>query len=144
MHITDQRLHTQWQLKMHHKLAGLQYKVVYKPGVSNAAADALSRHPAPPAQLQAISASTPTWLADIVAGYAEDPKSLQLLQELVVNPQARPPFTLHSGILRYSGRIWIGSNSQLQQRIISALHDSALGGHSGFPVTHSRIKKLFY
>ena len=32
MHVTDQRLHTQWQLKMHHKLAGLQYKVIYKPG----------------------------------------------------------------------------------------------------------------
>jgi hypothetical protein len=98
---------------MHHKLAGLQYKVVYKPGVSNAVADALSRHPAPLAQLQAISASTPTWLADVVAGYVEDPESLQFLRELAVNPQAWPPFTLHNGVIRYSGRIWIGSNSQL-------------------------------
>jgi hypothetical protein len=48
MHITDQRLHTPWQLKMYNKLAGLQYQVVYKPGSSNLAADALSRHPDPP------------------------------------------------------------------------------------------------
>lgn len=79
MHISDQRLHTKWQLKMHHKLVGLQYKVVYKPGVSNSAADALSRHPNPPAQLQAISASTPAWLAEVVAGYSDDPESAQIL-----------------------------------------------------------------
>jgi hypothetical protein len=59
MHITDQRLQTQWQLKIHTKLAGLQYRVVYKLGASNAAADALSRHPNPPAHLQAISVFTP-------------------------------------------------------------------------------------
>jgi hypothetical protein len=32
----------------------------------------------------------------------------------------------------------------MQQKVISALHSSALGGHSGFPVTHSRLKQLFY
>lgn len=144
VHITDQRLQTQWQLKMHTKLAGLQYRVVYKTGASNAAADALSRHPNPPAQLQAISVSTPAWLAEVVAGYTADPESTKLLQELSVDPQCHPPFTLHNGIIRHSGRIWIGSNPQLQQRIISALHDSALGGHSGFPVTHSRVRKLFF
>lgn len=144
MHITDQRLQTQCQLKMHTKLAGLQYQVVYKPRASNAAADALSRHPNPPAQLQAISVSTSAWLAEVAAGYSADPESSKLLQELSVNPQSCPPFSLNSGIIRHSGRIWIGANPQLQQHIISALHDSALGGHSGFPVTHSRVKKLFF
>jgi hypothetical protein len=75
MHITDQRLQTPWQLKMHTKLAGLQYQVVYKLGTSNTAADALSCHPQPPAQLQAISVSTPNWLAEVTAGYAADPES---------------------------------------------------------------------
>jgi hypothetical protein len=37
-----------------------------------------------------------------------------LLQELSVNPQARPPFSLQSGIIRHSGRIWIGDNPILQ------------------------------
>jgi hypothetical protein len=27
---------------------------------------------------------------------------------------------------------------------MTALHDSSIGGHSGFPVTYHRIKKLFY
>ena len=143
MHITDQRMQTQWQLKMHTKLAGLQYKVVYKPDTSNLAADALSCHPNPPSQLQALSISTPAWLADVTAGYASGPESSKLLQELSINPQSHQPFTLQNGVIRYSGRIWVGNNHQLQQRIISALHDSALGGHSGFPVTYSCIKKLF-
>lgn len=129
---------------MQTKLAGLQYWAVYKPGDSNAAAGTLSRHPSPPAHLQAISVSTLAWLADVVAGYAADSESTQLLQELSVDPQSCPPFTLHSGIIRHSGRIWIGANPQLQQQVISALHDSALGGHSGFPITHSRVRKLFF
>lgn len=108
--------------------------MVYNPGASNAAADALSRHPSPPAHLQAIYVSTPARLADVVAGYAADPESTQLLQELSVDPQSHPPFTLHSGVIRHSGRIWIGANPQLQQRVISALHDITLGGHSGFPL----------
>lgn len=49
MHLNDQRLHTPWQLKMYTKLAGLHYRVVYKASAANQAADALSRHPPPPA-----------------------------------------------------------------------------------------------
>lgn len=104
MHVTAQRLHTQWQLKMHHKLSGLQYKIVYKPGAFNSTADALSRHPSPPAQLQAISVSIPAWLADLVAGYDQDPDSQELLQHLAIDPLSRPPYSLVGGVIRYSGR----------------------------------------
>ena len=31
----------------------------------------------------------------------------------------------------------------LQQKLLSACHASDLGGHSGFPVTYMRMKKLF-
>ena len=41
--LNEQRLHTQWQQKVFTKLLGLQYKVVYKKGVENGVADALSR-----------------------------------------------------------------------------------------------------
>jgi hypothetical protein len=57
MHVTDQWLHTPWQLKLYTKLVGIQYKIVYRPGCSNLATDALSRHPAPPVQLNATSSS---------------------------------------------------------------------------------------
>jgi hypothetical protein len=136
-------LHTPWQHKLYTKLISLQYKIVYKPGASNQAADALSRHPSPSAQLQNLSSVTPTWLADVVAGYDKDPATSKIIQEVIVSQDSNPHYTFTDGILRLRGRIWIGSNPTLQQRLIFAMHNSAVGSHSGFPVTFSRIKKLF-
>jgi len=137
MHITEQRLQTPWQMKLYTKLVGLQFKVVYKPGSSNWVADALSRHPLPPEQLNAISSSSPTWLSDVVAGYDSDPTSRKLLQELALNCDIHPPYTLINGIIHVGDRIWVGDNKTLQLRIFEALHSSAIGGHSGFPVTYA-------
>jgi len=50
------------------------------------------------------------------------------LSQLSVNGEARPPFTLQQGIIRYKGRIWLGTNISLQQQVIAALHDSVVGG----------------
>jgi hypothetical protein len=43
IHLNEQRLHTPWQRKVFCKLLGLRYKVVYRRGVDNGLADALSR-----------------------------------------------------------------------------------------------------
>jgi hypothetical protein len=60
-----------------------------------------------------------------------------------VAPDSDSKFTLHNGILRSQGRIWLGPDLSLQQQIISALHDSPQGGHSRFPVTYRRVSSLF-
>jgi hypothetical protein len=49
-------------------------------------------------------------------------------------------YILTQGVIRFKGQIWLGNNQALQQHVISALHDSAVGGHSGFPVTYIRHK----
>jgi hypothetical protein len=143
MHITDQRLQTPWQMKLYTKLVGLQFKIIYKPGATNTAADALSHHLAPLHQINAISSASPTWLSDIAAGYTSDPFSQQLLQDSSLDPESRPPYTLVNGVLYSGSRIWVGDNKMLQHCIMDALHASAVGGHSGFPVTYARIKQLF-
>jgi hypothetical protein len=43
--LNEQRLHTVWQQKLYVKLDGLQYRIIYKKGCDNMAADALSRVP---------------------------------------------------------------------------------------------------
>ena len=40
-------------------------------------------------------------------------------------------------------RLWIGANTALQTKIISAFHDSAVGGHSGVTATYQWVRKLF-
>jgi hypothetical protein len=63
-HLEGQRLHTEWQQKALTKLMGLSYKIVYKKGINNAAADSLSRMPHSSSELYAVSTGQPSCLAD--------------------------------------------------------------------------------
>lgn len=70
MHLSEQRLHTTWQQKAFTKLLGLKYRICYRKGLSNAAADALSRKELPDsAELAAVSECIPLWVQDILSGY---------------------------------------------------------------------------
>eukprot|EP00267_Zea_mays_P041848 XP_020393779.1 uncharacterized protein LOC103628713 [Zea mays] len=139
--LNEQRLHTPWQHKVFTKLLGLQYKIQYRPGSENRVADALSRRAT--ADCQAISVSVPQWLLDVQASYTLDSDAQSLLAKLSLDPNAVPHYTLQNGLLKYKGRIWVGSDDQLKHRILSALHCSPVGGHSGIPVTYCRVKQLF-
>ena len=141
--LTDQHLHTIWQQKLFSKLVGLQFHIVYKPGSSNRVADALSRKTVHDSTCAALSVITPTWIQEVIAGYTSDPVSSDMLIKLSINPDELPGFSLRDGVIRRGSTIWIGDNIPLQQKILHATHSSALGGHSGFPATYTRLKQLF-
>lgn len=102
---------------------------------SGIGADALYRYPG--AQLSHIYRCTPTWTLEVVQGYQDDPQAQELLTKLVVAPdKSIAPFSLHQGLIRHKGRVWLGNNITMQTKVISVLHDSAVGGHFGFPVTY--------
>lgn len=90
-----------------------------------------------------ISSCVPTWTESIIQGYSKDKAALSLVSKLAVNPSAVPDFSLLDGLLRYKNRIWLDDHPSLQHQVISALHNSPAGGHSGFPVTYRRLKQLF-
>jgi len=142
--LNTQHLHTAWQQKVFTKLLGFQYKIVYRKGVENSAADALSRHPAPQAQILALSVAVPQWLQSVTEAYAADEQAKHLLQQLAISDGSVGHYTLTQGVIRYKGKIWLGHNTALQHKVFQSLHTSAIGGHSGFPVTYARIKQLFY
>jgi hypothetical protein len=99
--------------------------VQYRRGVDNGAADALSRRGAPeellavsspthdwlsadalsrrgaPEELLAVSSPTHDWLSDLAQWYQSDAEAQSLLSQLVVNPSARPLFSLQQGIIKY-------------------------------------------
>lgn len=143
VHLTDQRLHTDWQQKVLTKMMGLQFRVVYKKGILNGAADALSRRPHVDSELYNVSQVQPVWLDQVVASYANDTSALEKIQKLAVDPASVPRYTLSTGVLRYDNRILVGRDSATQRQIIAAFHDSPIGGHSGFPVTYRRLASLF-
>ncbi|WVZ81560.1 hypothetical protein U9M48_028917 [Paspalum notatum var. saurae] len=141
--LTDQRLHTHWQQKVFSKLLGFQYKVVYKKGADNRVADALSRKTSHEGQCAAISVCSPQWIQEVISSYESDDTATSLIAKLSIDPTAVPHFTLEGGILRYKNRIWVGPDASLRLKLLSACHASAIGGHSGFPVTYLRMKRLF-
>ena len=141
--LTDQRLHTNWQQKALTKLMGLQYKIVYKKGVENRVADALSRRPASGQEILAISVVQPLWITKIIQSYDNDSRVQSLLQQLAIDPSSHAEFKLQDGVLKYKNCFWLGANVDLQHKIISAFHASPVGGHSGFPVTYKRLLSLF-
>ncbi|WVZ79744.1 hypothetical protein U9M48_027288 [Paspalum notatum var. saurae] len=142
-HLSDQRLHTVWQQKVFTKLLGLQYQILYKKGTENGVAVALSRRSHLPQQCNALSVASSTWLQSVLASYNNDADAQSKLAQLAIDPLAVPHFSLYNGLLKYKTRIWIGSESKLQNDIIKAFHSSAVGGHSGVLVTLRKLKQLF-
>jgi hypothetical protein len=123
------------------KLLEHDYSIEYKKGRENRVADALSRKDH---SINAISSVAPAWITDVEASYLDDTFYTTIIEQLLVNEHAVPNYSLHSGILRYKGRICIGTTSDLQTKILSSLHSSALGGHSGIRATYQRIKRIFH
>lgn len=142
--LDDQRLTTPWQHKALTKLLGLRYKIIYKKGVENGAADALSRFPSDSVlELSAVSSIVPDWIKEVIDGYATDLDACSKVRTLCISADAVPDFSLKDGVLYFKNRMWIGNNTAVQQKILANLHNAPVGGHSGINVTYQRIKQLF-
>lgn len=140
--LDDQHLHSELQKKAMTKLLGLQFRIAYKKGKDNTAADALSRFSHVTA-LQSISELQPKWLHEVMNSYVTHKQAQDLLSQLAVHSPNEQGFSLHKGIIRQGQQIWIGNNSGLRTKLIAACHSSAAGGHSGVQATYHRLKRMF-
>jgi hypothetical protein len=140
IHLGEHKFNTKIQQKAFFRLLGLQYKIIYKKGKANVAADALSRRPM---ALCAVSMARPRWMEIVIEGYTKDEKSKQLYTELSLQGSNEQGFSLVDGVIRHQGRIWLGTHTEAKQAVLIALHSSGLGGHSGPLVTYHKIKQMF-
>ena len=126
-YLNKQNLHSDLQMKAMARLMGLKFRIVYKKGK---AADALSRV-AHLMTLQAVSEVQPTWVQEVLNSYTINSHAQALLVQLAVQSPNTTGYSLEGGLIRYRGKMWVGANSALQTKIISAFHSSPIGGHSG-------------
>lgn len=83
-------------------------------------------------------------MQELTDSYLNDQFANNLIEELQENSDARPPYTLTDGILRYKNKLYIGSNGDWRRKVMQEMHDSATGGHSGILGTYQRTKHLCY
>ena len=127
------------------KLLGLRYRIAYKKGPENTAADALSRCPQPASgELAAVPVCLLAWLDEVQQGYQANPQAQKLLAQPATQPEQKMgQFPLVDGIIKIDSRVWVGRNTAVRHKILLAIHTSALGGHSGYGVTYRRVCSLF-
>jgi len=141
-YLKEQNLHSEMQRKAMTRLMGLHFKIIYRQGKDNAAADALSRM-AHLLAIQAVSSVQPAWLQEVLNSYTTDSKAQDLLQKLAISSPDENGYSLEKGLIKHQGQVWIGNNSALQTKLIAVCHSSAIGGHSGVAATYYKLKKHF-
>ncbi|KAF3668323.1 hypothetical protein FXO38_08151 [Capsicum annuum] len=139
---------------------GLSFEIQYKKGVENVVADTLSRKldqqaennspkglsqtKSDTSQCLLISHLQPKWIEELLASYEGDQKVLQATTMLSSNPDPTLNLSIQQGILRYKGKAWVGKNGMLRKKLVTTIHTSSLGGHSGVWATYQRLKAIFY
>lgn len=130
-HLLQQRITTENQQEWIAKLLGFDFEVVYKAGLENKVADSLSRQHEE-VELKVII-SYPIWQQgqSIQNDVPNDPVLKGIIEDLQVNPESRPGYSLKSGLLFYKDRLVLTANSPLIPLLLEEFHSSPNGGHSG-------------
>ena len=68
-----------------------------------------------------------------------DVSLLEIIQALESGNRVREGYTLQNDLLHYRTRLVLPATSTWIPRVLFELHDSALGGHSGFYRTFKRV-----
>lgn len=131
------------------KLMGLSYGIQYRKGVENLVADALSRKHEQAtinnqSQYLMLTQLQSKWLEEVLSSSEGDQEVVQAIATLRINPSANLDVTLQQGLPRYKGKVWVGNHGSLKQQLLSTIHHSRLGGHSGTMKTYHRVNAIFY
>lgn len=122
---------------------GFNYKIQYKCGKENLAADALSRVPSSEILCMAISLISSDLKSLIQASYQTDPLLSDVLAT-IHQGNSVDKYALVDGLLRRDTKIVVGSDPILQAKILLWQHSSPESGHVGSEATLKKLKSLFF
>ena len=154
-YLLDQKIHTPIQKKGLTKMLGLNYRIRYRKGNENKAADALSRRIMRSDEncqgkemaggwLTAITQVVPSCYDQIYDSYKDDAMLQDIIRSKLIDAAQAPSFTYIDGVVKYKGRIVIGATGLLREELVKSTHDSYIGGHTGIQNTYRRLKAYFY
>lgn len=111
-YLLEQRWSTTLQQKWLVKLPGMDYEIVYKKGKDNKVTDVLSRLPGMnrDVQLKAISSVQFNWLHEVTNSYNQDVCAQEAIRNLTAGGQNHTEWQFQQGVLKFQGRINIGSH----------------------------------
>lgn len=147
--LLEQRLSTPLQYTWLTKLLGSDFEIIYRQGKENITADALSKvESSGGIQCHAIHTvqGNEELLQQIKQSYLQD-SYLQTLCESLKDTsvkRVKGPFTYQGGILLRYGKMVIGKDVGLRQKLLEMFHNTSMGGHSGMTATYKRLSLLFY
>jgi hypothetical protein len=103
----EQHISSPEQQKWVTKIFGYNYEIIYKKGKDNVVADALSQKYEDEGYLFSLSFIVPDWLQAVRQEWLQDPKSLQLIQQLQSNAPASPGYSWLHEEHRYKGHLYL-------------------------------------
>ncbi|KAK8933404.1 hypothetical protein KSP39_PZI015802 [Platanthera zijinensis] len=141
----EQKLATPAQQRYLSKLMGYDFKVHYKRGNENVCADALSRIHEPPAGgMHALTLVQDELLQQVRNSWSMDTHLQRVMVAKERDATAYPKYDWKHNILTRKGKIVVGRDDMLRNRLLNLYHAGPMGGHSGVTATYKRIKRVFY
>ncbi|CAH9118783.1 unnamed protein product [Cuscuta epithymum] len=142
-HLLTQRIATPSQQVWVAKLLGYDFEIEYKTGISNAAADALSRRGK---EVELAAVSIPEWmgLADVEEEQRRDKVLQEIVEALAVDPAKAPGYEVTGRRLFFKGRLVLPTNSSWIPQLLEEFHATPTGGHAGAYRTYRRLAMNVY
>ncbi|XP_017425527.2 transposon Ty3-G Gag-Pol polyprotein [Vigna angularis] len=147
-YLLEQRITTHNQQNWIAKLLGYDFEIIYKVGTTNRVADALSRRDEgvndEDKELSVIA--RPYWqdFEEVMKEVVEDEKLRKVIEEIEVDPNSHPAYTIEHGRLHYKGRLVLSAQSSWLPRLMAEFHLTQMGGHSGVYRTYRRIAQSLF
>ena len=139
-YLLEQRLTTSPQQHWVSKLLGFDFRVDYRAGSLNRAADALSRRDEESGQLFAVSYARSLLLDDLRHEIQTD-ETLRQLRDRILKGEEGPDWGVKDDLILYRGRAYLAPSSPIIPAIFSGFHDVS---HEGIQKTLERIRRDFY
>lgn len=121
---------------------GFDFRIIYRPGKLNQAADALSRTSEP--VLLTITRRSYYLECELKAFNQTHPELVALQKSLHDSSIENRGFTFRDGLLFFQGRLVIPADSPLRQTLLHEFHGTTVGSPAGVARTYHRIASNFY